>query len=87
MTNEDQSTHTPHALEAGSDLSKAINAAIEREPGEQVRSVRVFGDLYRCNWWTSGGDDWISATTGRIRRSKLLRVVMNGECLVIDEVT
>jgi hypothetical protein len=86
MTNEDQSTHSPRPPVTDGDLSKSIDTSIERQPGEQVRSVRLFGDLYRCNWWTSAGTDWIGVTTGRIRRSKLLRVVMGAAGLVIEEV-
>jgi hypothetical protein len=86
MTNQDQCTHSPLATPGGADLSKTIDASIERQPGEQVRSVRVFGDLYRCNWRTARTSDWIGVTTGRIIRSKMLRVVLADNQLVIDEV-
>jgi hypothetical protein len=86
MTNENQSTHSAEKQSPGDDLSKSIDASIEREPGERVRSVRVFGDLYRCNWWTASDTDWLGVTTGRISRSKMLRAVISDERLVIDEV-
>ena len=39
------------AAGATEDLSEAIEGSIDKQPGEEVRSVRVYGDHYRCNWW------------------------------------
>jgi hypothetical protein len=86
MTNQDQSTHSPATTTAGPDLCLSINQRLERLPGEEVRSVRVFGDVYRCNWWTQSRTDWLGTASSRISRSKLLRVVLNGDKLAIDEV-
>jgi hypothetical protein len=69
------------------DLSEAIEGSIGRGPGEVVRSVRVFGDHYRCNWWvrdTAQGPVFLN--TGRIVKSKFLKVTMNGEKLVVEDV-
>jgi hypothetical protein len=32
------------------DLSAEIGKQLERQPGDRVRVVRVWGDHYRCNW-------------------------------------
>ena len=73
---------------ATTDLSDAIEGAVERGPGEEVRSVRVFDDHYRCNWWVRdgapGGPAYLDV--GRIVRSKFLRATMSGEKLVIEGV-
>ena len=70
------------------DLSKAIEQSIAREPGEEVRSVRVFEDRYRCNWWmrdTTPGPTYFN--TGRIIRSKFLKATMHGENLVLEDLS
>lgn len=73
---------------ASTDLSAAIDETISREPGEEVRSVRVFGDNYRCNWWIRDpGAGPLYLNMGRIIRSKFLRATMNGDTLVIDDVS
>jgi hypothetical protein len=69
----------------GKHLCAAIDAAVDRRPGEEVRSVWLFDDLYRCNWWIQDAPSWLSATTGRINRSKFLRVRMEGDKLVIED--
>ncbi len=47
-TDKKQPVKAPTASE---DLSKAIEQSVERQHDEQVKSVRLFDDLYRCNWW------------------------------------
>ena len=72
---------------AREDLSKAIDEAIDKLPGEAPRTVHLFGDLYRCNWWTNLKPvDWLAVTTGKISRSKFLRVTMSDDKLVIVDV-
>ena len=69
------------------DLSKAIRDSIDRQPGEEVRSVRVYGDHYRCNWWVrdaTTGPGYVHA--GRITRSKFLHVTRHGDEIVIVDV-
>jgi len=68
------------------DLSEAIDESIAREAGEEVRSVRVFDDKYRCNWWVrdpAPGPMYLN--TGRIIKSKFLRANMSGAKLVIED--
>ena len=70
------------------DLSAAIEGAIKREPGEEVRSVRVFDDNYRCNWWVrdpAPGPAYLN--TGRIVKSKFLRATMRGDKMVVEDLS
>ncbi len=74
--------------DATEDLSEAIEGSIEKQPGEDVRSVRVYGDHYRCNWWVrdvSPGPVYLDAL--RITRSKFLRATRSGEKLVIEDLS
>jgi hypothetical protein len=81
--NEAQGDHA-----ATEDLSEAIEASLEKGSGEEVRSVRVFDDHYRCNWWVRDGAPGPTyLNTGRIIRSKFLRAIMTGEKLVIEDVS
>src|SRR5438045_5750536 len=77
------------AAAATTDLSDAIEGSVERGPGEEVRTVRVFDDHYRCNWWVRdglpGGPAYLDV--GRIIKSKFLRATMSGEKLVIEDVS
>ncbi len=34
------------------DLSREIERTVAREPLDFVKCVRVFGNYYRCNWWS-----------------------------------
>ena len=80
---------TPAARAAPTaDLSAAIEGSVEREPGEEVRSVRVFDDNYRCNWWVRDAA-YAPAylNTGRIVRSKFLRATMRGDDMVIEDLS
>ena len=70
------------------DLSAAIERWVEREPGEEVRSVRVFDDNYRCNWWVRDprpGPAYLN--TGRIVKSKFLRATMRGDEIVVEDLS
>jgi hypothetical protein len=67
----------------GDDLSREIEVAVEREPGDEVRCTRVNGDHYRCNWWIVARNSAYDnptmkggqlATDHRIRKSRFLRV-------------
>ena len=33
------------------DLSRRIEKAVQKDPSDRVKCVRVFDDYYRCNWW------------------------------------
>jgi len=70
------------------DLSEAIEESVEKAPGEEVRSVRVFDGHYRCNWWVR--DDTpgpMYLNTGRIVKSKFFRAIMSGEKLVLEDLS
>ena len=73
---------------ATKDLSAAITASVKRSDGEVVRTVRVFGDNYRCNWWVSdGAAGTLDLNVGRIIKSKLLRATMTGDTLTVEDVS
>jgi hypothetical protein len=85
MTKEASAEQKPPVSE---DLSKAIDQSIERQPDEQVKSVRLFGNYYRCNWWVpdkTGHAQW--NITSRIRRSSFLRVTKPSANLLIEELS
>jgi hypothetical protein len=87
MSNEIKTQAAPIASAvAVKDLSQAIEGSIAREPGEEVRSVRVFDDNYRCNWWVrDAAPGPMYLNTGRIIKSKFIRATMSGEKLIIEE--
>jgi hypothetical protein len=89
MSNEIKAEATPfHQAGATQDLSEAIQRSVEKEPGEEARSVRLFDDYYRCNWWIrdkSMGPAYLNL--GTISRSKFLRATMTGEKLVIEDLS
>ena len=73
---------------ATDDLSEAINQSVERQADEEVRSVRVFEDRYRCNRWIrQKTTDWLSSTTGIIRKSKFLRATQVADKLIIEDLS
>jgi hypothetical protein len=68
------------------DLSKEIEQSIERQPDENVKTVRVFGDCYRCNWWVKNKMPqpfWLA--TGKIRKSRFLRATKTNDELLIED--
>jgi len=76
------------AAPASEDLSEAIEQSMQKEPGEEVRTVRVFGDYYRCNWWAPAkpAHAWFQAS-GTIRKSQFLRATKVANQLVMEDVT
>jgi len=70
------------------DFARAIEQTVEKQPGERVKCVRVFENLYRCNWWLKGDEAaWGTLTAGKIIKSKFLRATMTGEVLVLDDLS
>ena len=71
------------------DLSAAIEQSVARHPGEKVRSVRVFGDRYRCNWWVRdrASHALFYLAGGKISRSSFLRATRTGDSVVIEDLT
>jgi len=68
------------------DLSKEIAAALQKEPGETVKCVHVFGDNYRCNWW-GPGELRTPVLAQRVRRSRLLKVTKTADGLAMEDIT
>ncbi len=82
------------AAAAEKDLSSEIAQAVDREPSDHVRCVRVFGNYYRCNWWSRQGGagatldyDWNGLFTDFVRKSRFLDVTIQTGELVIKEVS
>jgi hypothetical protein len=83
---------------AADDLSKQIDVTLEKQAGEIVRCVRVFGDNYRCNWWVREGEtttttagpnaaDHLLATRWRVQKSRFLKVTRSTDGLLIEDMT
>jgi hypothetical protein len=76
------------ARRAKGDLSDEIARAMERQPDERLRVVRVFANYYRCNWWVTDPSPhpfWL--LTGTIRKSRFLRARLKDDRLLIDDET
>jgi hypothetical protein len=78
---------------AAVDLSRDIEKSVERDPLDWVKCAHVFGDFYRCNWWTrvdsknSGADfNWAGLIADRIRKSRFLKASTRTGQLVISEI-
>ena len=55
-----------------------------------VKTVRVFGDCYRCNWWVrekGSAPVFLEFSTGRISKSRMLRVTREADRLVITDLS
>src|SRR5690349_2567754 len=75
------------------DLSRQIEQTVKREPLDVVRCSRVFGDFYRCNWWTriSGKRDntdldWGGVVTDHIRQSRFIKARLRDDVLILEDV-
>jgi hypothetical protein len=77
-------------------LSGDIERTMEKEPYEQVRCVRVFGDFYRCNWWAPVGRRVTSVArdatysvfeTYRVRKSSFLMVSLREGRLIVKDLS
>ena len=73
---------------------REVERTIGREPGDRVRCAHLFGDYYRCNWWSRtgavagqrSGYDWAGLLTDHVRRSRFLRVTATYGRLKVEEV-
>lgn len=72
------------------DLSQEIERFVEREPLDLVKCVRVFGNYYRCNWWSHSGGartrrdyGWTGIIMDVIRKSSFLSATMQAGELTI----
>jgi hypothetical protein len=74
--------------DATEDLSQAIEGEVQKEAGEEVRTVRVYGDRYRCNFWVREKSlDAMHLNLGRISRSKFFRVTRTEGKLVFEDLS
>jgi hypothetical protein len=70
------------------DLARMIEQTVQKQPGEKVKCVRVFENLYRCNWWLRGDDAaWGTFTAGKIVKSQFLRATMGSDGLLINDLS
>lgn len=63
------------------DLSQEIERVVEREPLDMVKCVRVFGNYYRCNWWSRAAAahpeySWTGVIFDLVRKSSFLNATM-----------
>lgn len=72
---------------------REVEQVLTREPLDRVKCAHLFGDYYRCNWWSRAGAarkttdyDWAALLTDHIRQSRFLHVTVRGGQLVVDEV-
>jgi hypothetical protein len=76
------------AADVTEDLSEAIDGEVQRREGEEARSVRVYGDCYRCNFWVRNkSPELMYLNTGHISRSKFLRVTRVQGKLVFEDLS
>jgi hypothetical protein len=84
---------TMPAPKGDSDLSRDIERAVEKEPSDRVKCVRVFGERYRCNWWapavgavSNPAFDWAVVTTHHIRKSQFFSASNSTGQLIIAKI-
>jgi hypothetical protein len=81
-SNKPSTTWTTLPISARKDLSAELAVHLPRLYGDEVRCSRVYGDCYRCNWWTRTKGIVAGAT---IRQSRFMRVrVVAGKLEVVD---
>ena len=76
----------------GNGHASEILKQLEREPGDRVTCVWVYGDFYRCNWWAPGIDQAVGrmiqgleVSAYRVRKSRFVRaMVVDGKIVVTD---
>ncbi len=72
---------TTHSANA-EDFRQVVEQSFGRQRGEEVRCIQLYGNCYRCSWWKSDG-----AASGRITRSRFLRVTKTADGYVIEDLT
>jgi len=69
---------------ANADLSTLLEQTLEKQPNEQIKSVRLFDNCYRCNWWLRVPSNKLDYSSGTISKSRFLRATMTDGKLLID---
>ena len=88
MAEVQETKSKPAAEPAPVDLSSAIDRAMVKQPDEEVKTVRLFGNCYRCNFWVPDkNNNQMTIKTGTIRRSNFLKVTMSANQLVIEDLS
>ena len=84
---------SPPQTESPDERCREVERTLGREPGDRVRCAHLFGDYYRCNWWSRAGVagpragyDWAGLLTDHVRASRFLRVTAAGGRLRVEEV-
>jgi hypothetical protein len=74
-------------------ICREVERVVTREPLDRVKCSHLFGDYYRCNWWsrilrpkTSQDYDWASTLTDHVRQSRFLRVIVGPTGLDVQSV-
>ena len=75
------------------DLSEEIARSVEKRPEDRVMCRRIWGNSYRCNWWSAADSSNYDnpgmrgnlVTTHTIRKSRFLNVTRSRGGLVIVE--
>jgi hypothetical protein len=74
------------------DLSRKIEEFVDREPHDLVKCVHVFGNYYRCNWWSRAAARtqldyaWVGRMADFVRKSRFLSATMNADELIVKEI-
>jgi hypothetical protein len=82
---------------SGPDRAGEILVMLEREPGDRLTCMRVFG-TFCCNWWARGSGGGSAAadvrmnrglevSTYRVRKSRLIKATFGDGQLVIEDAT
>jgi hypothetical protein len=83
----------PAQPEVVEDLSLEIARVVEKRPEDRVMCRRIWGNSYRCNWWSAADSSNYDnpgmrgnlVTTHTIRKSRFLNVTRSRGGLVIIE--
>ena len=83
----------PAPVQSVEDLSEEIVRTIEKRPEDRVMCRRIWGNSYRCNWWSAADSSNYDnpgmagnlVTTHTIRKSRFLKVTRSRLGLVIVE--
>lgn len=76
------------------EMCRAVERTAAREPLDRVVCSHLFGDYYRCNWWSRAPRpkaaqdyDWGGTLSDHIRQSRFLRVTVGPAGVDVQTVT